>query len=37
MIILIVMLSLLLVGATVCTLFRVGEKDGICNYNYKEN
>jgi hypothetical protein len=37
MIILIIMLSLLLVGATVCTLTKAGEKDGICNYNYKED
>lgn len=37
MIILIIMLSLVLVGATVCTLSKAGEKDGICNYNYKED
>jgi hypothetical protein len=35
-IILIIILSLVLVGATVSTLFRVGEKDGICNYDYLE-
>ena len=36
MIILIIMLSLVLVGATVCTLSRSGEKENICNYNYLE-
>lgn len=36
MITLIIILSLLLVGATVCTLFRVGEKENICNYDYLE-
>ena len=24
-------------GGALCTLFRVGEKDGICNYDYKED
>lgn len=37
MIILIVILSLVLVGATVCTLSKAGEKENICNYNYKED
>lgn len=37
MILLIIILSLVLVGATVCTLFRVGEKENICNYDYKED
>ena len=36
MIILIVILSLVLVGATVCTLSKAGEKENICMYNYKE-
>lgn len=37
MIILIIMLSLVLVGATVCTLSKAGEKEGLCNYNYSED
>lgn len=36
MIILIVILSLVLVGATFCTLTKQGESENICNYNYKE-
>ena len=35
--ILIIGLCLVLVGATVCTLTKQGEKEGICNYNYKED
>lgn len=31
-----IILSLVMVGATVCTLFRVGEKENICNYGYIE-
>lgn len=37
MIILIIMLSLVLVGATVCTLSKIGEKENICNYDYLED
>jgi hypothetical protein len=37
MIILIIMLSLVLVGATVCTLSKAGEKENICNYDYLED
>ena len=36
MIILIIILCLVLVGATVCTLTKQGEKENICNYSYKE-
>lgn len=37
MIILIIILSLVLVGATFCTLTKQGENEGICDYNYKED
>ena len=37
MIILIILLSLVLVGATVCTLTKAGEKENICNYDYLED
>jgi hypothetical protein len=35
--IILVVISIIMIGATVCTLFRVGEKENICNYDYKEN
>lgn len=37
MIILIIILSLVLMGATFCTLTKQGEKENICIYNYKED
>lgn len=37
MIILIVILSLVLVGATICAVCKPGEKDGICKYGYMED
>lgn len=29
-------IALIMVGATVCTLFRIGEKEEICKYDHKE-
>ena len=37
MIILIITLSLVLVGATFCTLTKQGEKENICIYGQKED
>ena len=37
MIVLIIILSLVLVGATFCTLTKAGKQENICNYNYKED
>ena len=37
MIFTIIILSLILTGATICACFKPGENDGISNYNYKEN
>lgn len=34
--VLLVLLSLVMVAATVCSLFRVGEKEEICKYDYDE-
>ena len=34
---LIIILSLILTGATICACFKPGEKDGISNYNYLED
>lgn len=29
-------IALIMVGATVCTLSKAGEKENICKYNHKE-
>jgi hypothetical protein len=31
-----IILSLVMVGTTVCILFKAGEKENICNYGYIE-
>lgn len=35
--ILITIISIIMIGATVCTLSRAGEKENICNYDYMED
>lgn len=35
--IILIALSSIMVGGALCTLFRVGEKENICKYDYKEN
>ena len=34
--IIIILVALVMVGATVCTLLKVGEKEGICKYTKKD-
>lgn len=29
-----IVLSILIIGSTICGVFKAGEKDGLCNYNY---
>lgn len=35
--IILITLSLVMIAATVCASFRVGEKEEICKYDYEEN
>ena len=37
MILLLITLSIILLGGAFCAVFRAGEKEGICNYNYTED
>lgn len=32
-----IVISLIMAGATVCILFKAGEKEEICNYDYLED
>jgi hypothetical protein len=35
--VILIALSSIMVGGALCTLFRVGEKENICNYDYSED